>query len=295
MKKILLSTVACAVFSTSALAATTGQTYVKGGLGYSFGSSLKDLTKDGVTTGTNNSDSTTINSDRKLGSFAGGLGLGYQLNNNFGLEFMMDYAPQKASMKRNGIESGTTENLEFVKDGTNQYVFTADLVNGIAANNIKNTAKENSLGFGLKAAAQHSLGNDVSIVGGFGAGLSMKSLEKGIEGTLEKGTKKEKFNVTAKSKSITQPFLVASAGVDYAINETVSAGLEYNFKLNLGSKSYKAKADVKKKVITNGTGSNDFTVEESTVAAESVLAKDNVIGKASKYAHQIMATVKFGF
>jgi outer membrane protein W len=306
MKKILLTTAVAAVALTaSASAFEAGKAYLNGGFGYNFSDNLSKITEA--------DDGRMVDSRKSLKGFYGKLGAGYKFTGNFAIEGLLDYNPNKRTKRDDNIAIlpldnhnphsafGTNNLIPIWKDGKD--LFQEGTINksfGVAQTESnqfidfadrKSTSKESNFGFGAKAVFSHALVNKISVNTGIGAGLDFKSLETIISGIVERGTAKQYANFRAKSDTITQPFALLTFGADYAINDSVSAGLEYGVKFSTGE-DYKARSNIKQKTITS-TGNHNLELANATGASDNVFEKGYIIGKTSKINQSVKATVKF--
>ena len=94
MKKIILTTIATAAFSASAFAAQTGQTYLKGGLGYNFNNAVAGSKQP--------DEGATFDEfkNKKPKAFAGTIGAGYMLNDMLGVEAFIDHTSGSKKIQR---------------------------------------------------------------------------------------------------------------------------------------------------------------------------------------------------
>ena len=206
MKNIILTTVAVAALTSSAFAAQTGQTYLKGGLGYGLSNA-----KSSKTTAIKETNG------KKPRGFSGVIGAGYMLNDMLGVEGFVDYT------------SADAKNKEYV---------------GANAEKLKNKFTESNIGLGGKVFVQHALAEKISVNAGLGAGVAFKSAKQKFSKTTpgSAGAADTTTSVELQSKNITQPFGLVSLGADYTVSEGVAVGLEYAVKFN-GKKDYKTKKD----------------------------------------------------
>lgn len=250
MKKILLSSFAAIAVASSASA----NSYLKANIGYNFfgEKTEKNLFKDNVALPENKLD-------KKLRDFNGGVSYGIKMNENFALEFIGDYTQIKSSKKDVEI--------------TNLNGFTG-------ADNANVNAKESGFGMGVKTVGNQKINDLLSVNAGLGMGTTYKTFE--YTENASKADKSQKF--TLKSKSIIQPQIIASLGVDYIVSEGVTSGIEYNFKYGLKDSKYKVKSDTHKYKFENGSFIKDVKISE-----------DTDMGKATRAHHSVAATLNFAF
>jgi opacity protein-like surface antigen len=241
MKKIILTTVAVAALTSSAFAAQTGQTYLKGGLGYGL-TNAKGIIPE--------STGNFKKEGKKPRGFTGVIGAGYMLNDMLGVEAFVDYTSADAKNKK-------------IKNN----------------DNLSSKFTETSIGLGGKVFVQHTLAEKFSVNAGVGAGVAFKSAKHKFseftaaqkDGGSTTAAKTE--SVELASKNITQPFGLVSLGADYTISDGVAVGVEYAVKFN-GKKDYKTKKDI------TGTDAEKGGLPNEVIAKGSAFAKTSKINQA---------------
>lgn len=305
MKKTLLTTAMSAVLLAGyANAGTPGHStstessnYFKFGLGYSVANQTNQILEG-------------VDSTKRLHGIAPELAFGTHFSPTMSVEGFLDYVPSNAKTEKTPGTSIAAAAANKVQTPLDNKFFAGistkeNFYSGATSGNIENATdktraaitikdstlklKENRVGLGLRAKASHNLGDNFILSAGLGGGVVMKDIRADITENLDNDSTLYPVTRELKTKNVFQPFGEVSLGADLAVSDSVSMGLAYRFRFST-DRDIQLKDDLKQTLLSYDT-SGLVTATGDTAA----LAKDAVIGHATKIHQAVTLTTSFKF
>ncbi len=210
MKKILLTTVAVAAFTTGASAMEAGKMYMRGDLGYQFHKY----------------------SDIKLKGFAGDVGFGYALSDNVRTDVTLNFSKPTKTPK------AKIDATEFSKLNTDYGITTAKTPDSSSEFNLKSKIKAKNMSLMANAYYDFHNSSEFTPYVMAGVGVSRSSIEISPSVSYTSGGKDvTQSYATQKSKNLTSFAYQVGLGVGYEMSKDIH--LDVGYKLSGMTGSYK--------------------------------------------------------